>query len=100
MSDFTSFFNSSQQFGLNIVSTKTSSDGKSALQQVGETATNVASGVLEPLFSYLEENENVFSGDISAELNKTRVANFNTNLILDATDEAVNGKKPSFDTKF
>lgn len=93
-SSFTNFFNNSQSFGLNVkVPTRT-------LQQAGETAGNIAGGVFEPLFTYLEENENVFSGDISQELNKTRVANFNTTAIMNSMDEKVNGKKPSFDAKF
>ena len=96
MSDFTGFFNNTQRFGLNVIP---SSPDKSTFQQVKETAGNVAGGMLEPLFSYLEENENVFSGDLTTELNRVRVANFNTELILSAADEATNGR-PTFDTKF
>lgn len=92
-SSFTNFFNNSQAFGMNIVKTRT-------MQQVGETATNVAGGVFEPLFTYLEENENVFNGDITHELNKTLVASFNTKMILCEADELTNGPVPVFDTKF
>ncbi len=91
---FTNFFNNTQTFGMNIkVPEKT-------LQQIGKTTGNVAGGVFEPLFNYLEENENVFSGDITHELNRIRVANFNTNLVLNATDEKINGPRPKFDSKF
>lgn len=94
MSDFTNFFNNSQTFGMNVkVPSKT-------LEQIGQTAGNVAGGVLEPLFTYLEENENVFSGDIVHELNKKRAEAFNTTLIMSAVDEKVNGPKPIFDAKF
>ena len=93
-SSFTNFFNNSQMFGMNIkVPTKT-------LEQIGKTSGNVAGGVFEPLFTYLEENENVFSGDITKELNKVRTANFNTTLIMDAVDEKTNGPRPTFDAKF
>lgn len=93
-SSFTNFFNKSQSFGLNVkVPDKT-------MQQIGKTAGNVAGGVFEPLFTYLEENENVFSGDITKELNKNRAANFNMGLIMNAADEKVNGPKPKFDTMF
>lgn len=92
-SSFTSFFNNGQSFGLNVAGSKT-------LRQVGQTAGNVAGGVFEPLFSYLEENENVFSGDLTKELNKNRVEAYNTGLILKAADEKANGPRPSFDAKF
>lgn len=94
MSDmsFSNFFNNS--FGLNVkVPTRT-------IQQIGKTSSDVAGGVFEPIFTYLEENENVFSGDITHELNKLRTATFNTNLVMDAADEKVNGPKPSFDMNF
>lgn len=93
-SSFTNFFNSSQGFGMNIKAPE------KTLEQIGKTGSNVAGKVFEPLFTYLEENENVFSGDLNHELNKIRAANFNTTLIMDAADKKVNGPKPSFDTKF
>ena len=90
---FTNFFNNSQTFGMNVkVPTRT-------LEQLGKTGANVAN-VFEPLFTYLEENENVFSGDITHELNKLRVANFNTQMLLDNTDVQTNGARPKFDTTF
>lgn len=100
MSDFTSFFNNSQSFGMNIMSTSTAAPDKTVLQQVGETASNMAEGVFEPLFNYLEKNEEVFSGDISEELNKMYNSRFNMEITLSAEDEARNGAKPKFDTKF
>lgn len=93
-SSFTNFFNNAQPFGLNIVVPE------KTLRQFGRTAGNVAGGVFEPLFTYLEENENVFSGDIANELNKTRAENFNTTLMMNLADEKVNGPKPRFDAKF
>ena len=95
MSDFTSFFNNSQPFGLNVVK-----GHEKTLKLVGDTAGGLAGGVLEPLFTYLEENENVFNGDINDELNKLRAANFNTTITMQVADEKANGPRPSFDTKF
>lgn len=93
-SSFVNFFNNARPFGLNVrVPEKT-------IRQINHTASNVAGGVLEPLFTYLEENEKVFSGDITHELNKTRAENFNMSLIMNAVDEKVNGPKPTFDTMF
>lgn len=91
---FTNFFNNTHTFGLNVkVPEKT-------LQQIGKTTANTAGGVIEPLLSYLEENENVFSGDITHELNRLRAASFNTTLILQEADEKTNGPRPSFDATF
>ena len=93
-SSFTNFFNNSRSFGLNVkVPVKT-------IEQIGKTANSVANGVLDPLFTYLEENENVFNGDLTKELNKKRVANFNMELIMSAADEKTNGPRPTFDTMF
>lgn len=93
-STFTNFFNSGKSFGMNIkVPEKT-------LEQMGKTAGKTASGVFEPLFTYLEENENVFSGDVTHELNKIYTERFNTQIALDQVDTKVNGQKPTFDTKF
>lgn len=93
-SSFTNFFNNAQTFGLNI------KVPEQTLHQLGLTAGKTAGGVFEPLFTYLEENENVFSGDITRELNKTRAQNFNMSLMLNAADEKTNGPKPKFDAQF
>lgn len=91
---FSNFFNNSQRFGLNVkVPEKT-------LRQVGQTATNLASGVIDPLLNYLETNENVFSGDVTHELNRIRSESFNTTLAMNAADIKVNGDKPTFDANF
>lgn len=93
-SSFTNFFNNSRSFGFNVkLPEKT-------IAQVGKTASGLANGVFEPLFTYLEENENVFNGDITKELNKTRAENFNMNLVMNAIDEQVNGTKPTFNAVF
>lgn len=91
---FSNFFNNSRAFGLNVkVPERT-------IRQIGQTAAGTAGSVLEPIFTYLEENESVFNGDITTELNKMRVQNFNTTIIMQAADEKVNGVRPSFDMLF
>lgn len=91
---FSNFLGNSRTFGLNVrVPEKT-------VEQIGKTATNLASGVFEPLFSYLEENENVFSGDIVHDLNKLRSENFNTELAMNKADVQMNGERPKFDAMF
>lgn len=93
-SNFTNFFNGTGGFGITVKA------HERTLQQVGETLSNTAGGVFEPLFTYLEENDNVFSGDLTHELNKCYAENFNMTLLMNAADEKVNGPKPTFDTKF
>ena len=92
---FTNFFNNSTGgFGLTLKA------HERTLQQAGQTLGKTAGGVLEPLFTYLEENENVFSGDLTNELNKGYTENFNMTVMMNAADEKVNGPKPTFDAKF
>jgi len=93
-SSFVNFFNNSQTFGMNV-----RIPGRT-LQQIGKTVGDTATGVFEPLFTYLEENENVFNGDITTELNKMHTENFNTQIMLNAADEKVNGSRPRFDARF
>lgn len=89
---FNNFFN--QPFGLNIkVPERT-------LKLAGETLTNTAGGVLDPLFTYLEENENVFTGDVTKEIKKYTAGCFNIGAKMQAEDIKVNGEKPRFDSKF
>lgn len=91
---FSSFFNNAQPFGLNVkVPEKT-------MRQIGRTAGNVAGGVFEPIFDYLEKNENVFSGDITKELNRLRAESFTTAQVMNMDDVKTNGPKPKFDVSF
>lgn len=91
---FTNFFNNSGGFGLTLKA------HERTLQQAGQTLNKTAGGVFEPLFTYLEENENVFSGDLTKELNKSYSENFNMTVMMNAADEKVNGPKPTFDARF
>ena len=45
------------------------------LQQAGETLENIVKAPATPLFSFLEENESVFNGDVAFEINKTVAQN-------------------------
>ena len=77
-------------FGLNVrVPERT-------MQQAGESISKVATGAVDPLFKYLEENEEVFNGDVGMEINSIVAQSFNTGVLLRHADEEVNGK-PSFD---
>ena len=96
MSDatFNNFFNRSRTFGLNVkVPERT-------MQLAKDTLTGTATGVFEPLFTYLETNNNVFTGDVAKEIEKCTSAGFNTGAILQQEDIKVNGSRPRFDSKF
>lgn len=95
MSDlsFNSFFNGAQPFGLNVkVPERT-------IQQLGKTAGDLAGGVLDPIFSYLEENENVFNGDIVHETERMRATMFNIANVMGSENIKINGES-SFNANF
>lgn len=90
---FNSFFNGAKPFGLNVkVPERT-------MQQVGKTAGDIAGGVFDPIFSYLEENESVFNGDIVYETNKMNAAMFNISMAMGKEDVKTRGES-SFDANF
>lgn len=70
------------------------------LKQAGDTLQNTAGGVLAPLTNYLEDNEKVFTGEVSTEINKIFGHCFNIGAKMQAEDIKVNGATPKFDTKF
>jgi len=89
---FSNFFNNS--FGMNIkVPDRT-------IKQAGKTLSDTASGVLSPLFNYLEENETVFNGDIAKETIRYSDTSFNIGARMREMDVKINGEKPKFDTRF
>lgn len=62
MADSSNILN--RPFGLNIkVPERT-------IQQAQETAGSAVSNLWTPLFSYLDENNNVFTGDVAREIDK------------------------------
>lgn len=89
---FNNFFN--KPFGLNVKA------HERTIQAAKDTLSNTATGVFEPLFTYLEDNQNVFTGDVAKEIEKYTIASFNTGAMLQQEDEKVNGDRPRFDSKF
>ena len=49
-------------FGMNV---KVPEIGERTLKQAGDTLSNIVKAPTEPLFKFLEENEEVFTGDIN-----------------------------------
>jgi len=84
-------------FGMNI---KVPEIGEKTLKQAGETLTNIATGPVDPLFKFLEENETVFNGDLSFKINKMFAESFTIGSAMRVEDEKTNGMPPSFDMHF
>lgn len=75
-------------FGLNVIPTKTQ-------EQVTQSVEEAIGNLWTPVLDYLKKNEDVFSGDVSSEINKL---NFQTMRLGMAMDE---GKETrNLDTKF
>ncbi len=63
-------------FGMNIkVPTRT-------IKQTQETAQGVVSGIWEPLFSFIDQNQNVFSGNVAGEIEKYNIMSYNVGAAL------------------
>ncbi len=52
------------------------------IQQGKETVEKHVGGVLEPLFSFIEENQPVFNGSIAEEIEKYNLLTYNTGAML------------------
>lgn len=65
-----------QPFGLNIrVPEKT-------LKQFEKTAEGSVNGIWEPLFNFIDENQNVFTGDVSRQIAKYNAMQYNIGAVL------------------
>ena len=71
-----------------------------SIQQAGQSLENLIKAPAEPLFNFLEENENVFNGDVAFEINKTIAQNFTIGSFMRLEDEKVNGKQSKIDMHF
>lgn len=68
------FLNNS--FGLNVHLPKRT------MQQIQETAKSTSSSVFEPLFNFISENQNVFTGNVANEIEKYNLMMFNVGSAL------------------
>ncbi len=84
-------------FGMNI---KVPEIGEKTLQTAGNTLSNIAKAPVEPLFKFLEENEEVLNGDITYQINKMFGESFTIGTAMRTEDEKTNGMPPSFDMHF
>lgn len=93
----TSFNRPYKPFGFNI---KVPEIGEKTIKLAEGTLTNIVKSPVEPLFNFLEENEKVFNGDITYEMNKVFAESFNLGSAMRLEDEKINGMPPKFDMHF
>ncbi len=84
-------------FGFNV---KVPIPGERTLKQMGDTLGNVAKAPIDPLFKFLEENEEVFSGDLTYKINKMNAESFTIGQAMRIQDLKTNGNPPNFDMHF
>lgn len=84
-------------FGFNI---KTPEIGEKTLKLAGGTLAGLATGSVDPLFNFLEENEEVFNGDLAFKINKLFAESFTIGSAMRMEDEKMNGLPSSFDMHF
>jgi hypothetical protein len=70
------------------------------IQQAGDTLANIVKAPADPLFSFLEENEGVFNGDVAFEINRITAQNFTIGSAMRIEDEKSNGRPPHLDMHF
>ena len=70
------------------------------IQQISDTLTNIAKAPSDPLFKFLEENEQVFNGDLVYEINKITAESFTIGSAMRLQDQKTNGNPPNFDMHF
>lgn len=81
-------------FGLNVkVPERT-------MKLAGDTFGNLAKAPTDPLFKFLEENEEVFNGDLIYQINRISAQSFTIGSAMRMEDEKMNGMPPSFDMHF
>ena len=84
-------------FGMNV---KVPDIGERTLKQASETLGSIVKSPTEPLFKFLEENEEVFSGDLTFKINKLYAESFTIGSAMRMEDEKINGMPSSFDMHF
>ena len=92
-----SFNRTYKPFGMNV---KVPEIGERTLKQAGETLNSIVKSPAEPLFKFLEENEEVFSGDLNYKINKLFAQSFTIGSAMRMEDEKINGMPSSFDMHF
>ena len=84
-------------FGMNV---RVPDVGEKTLKLAQDTLGNIVKSPTEPLFKFLEENEEVFTGDISNKINKLFAESFTIGSAMRMEDEKINGMQSSFDMHF
>ena len=67
------------------------------LQQMGDTLSGLVKAPSDPLFNFLEKNEEVFNGDLTYKINKITAESFTIGSAMQIDDKKRNGEPPKFD---
>ena len=84
-------------FGMNV---KVPEIGEHTLKHAKETLNHIVKSPTDPLFEFLEENEEVFNGDLTYKINKLYAESFTIGSAMRMEDEKINGMPSSFDMHF
>lgn len=96
---FNNFFGNTRRFGLNVKVGSQNSHTRT-LKEIGDVAKKETAQIANPFKNFLEVNEDVFNGNVQNEILKTQAQMFSTSMLLNETEEKVNGKAPRFDASF
>lgn len=71
--------NNIKSFGLNVIP-----DKQATVEHTAQAVEGAISSMWEPILGYLEENENVFSGEVSKEIDKINNQTMRLGMTLNA----------------
>ncbi len=75
--------NNIKSFGYNVIPEQ----HRTTVENTAETVGSAINGIWEPILSYLEKNDNVFSGEVSDEIDKLNFQAMRLNMAVNGTGE-------------
>lgn len=76
-------------FGLNVIPDR-SQTGENLASQTAKSIENAIGTLWEPVLDYLKNNENVFSGDVGAEIQKLNMQTMQLGTVVNGGNEIRN----------
>lgn len=77
-----------KSFGLNVIPDRR--NGQSVTEQTAKSIENAIGTLWEPVLDYLKTNENVFSGNVSAEIQRINMQTMQLGTIVNGGNEIRN----------
>lgn len=75
--------NNIKSFGFNVIPEQKGKTAEKTVESVG----NAINGIWEPILDYLEKNDNVFSGEVSNEIEKLNFQAMRLNMTVNGGSE-------------